>query len=97
MHIRIIALYESKIVGTKFEEKSCVRSVYQVSVSEVQKFKKSSWLVYCPFIVMGVATTMTTQVSNWSVGLFCGIVLPWQCDIVVLNYQVFIVGVLLWH
>ena len=46
---------------------------------------------------LGVATTMTTQVSNWSVGLFCGIVLSWQCDIVVLNYQVFIVGVLLWH
>ena len=56
-----------------------------------------------PFIVLslswelGVATTMTTQVSNWSVGLFCGIVLSWHCDIVVLNYQVFIVGVLLWH
>ena len=50
-HIRIIALYESKIVGTKFEEKTYVRSVYQVSVSEVQKFKKSSWSIYCPIIV----------------------------------------------
>ena len=70
---------------------------YHVSVSEVQKFKKPSWSVYCPIIVMGVATTMTTEVSNWSLGLYCGIVLSWQCYIVVLNYQVFIVGVLLWH
>ena len=87
LHIRIIAFYESKTVGTKFEEKNmCKINLPGTSVSEVQKFKKSSWSIYCPIIVMGVGSGNNNDNSSiklvcWSVLWYCIVLAMWYCGI----------------